>query len=163
MKNSPTYPTRWHCVHLWSLDTQPPQVEPSFLGVKKERPAIAQPRQGIKQSASSRNSLTFAPTRIASEKDVSATDHYLCKWPWGDSHFCGHVSPMFCNMSPFFFRLARVNIICTWVSGFFFLWPLWLCLPRFTLPKLMLILFSMFSTTDFFFRTSLSSFRLNLM
>ena len=37
----------------------------SFLGVKKERPAIAQPRQGIEHGVLSRNSQTFAPVPIA--------------------------------------------------------------------------------------------------
>ena len=33
----------------------------------------------------------------------------LCKPTRGDSHFRGHVSPMFCNMSPFFFYVTCAN------------------------------------------------------
>ena len=47
------------------LDTQAPQVGPSFLGVKKESPAIAQPQQGLEHGASSRNSQKFTPVPIA--------------------------------------------------------------------------------------------------
>ena len=35
------------------------------------------------------------------------TPKYLCKPTRGDSHFHGHVSPMFCNMSNFFFYVTR--------------------------------------------------------
>ena len=51
--------------HFQNLDTQAPQVGPSFLGVKKERPAIAQPHKGIEHGASIRNSQTFTPMPIA--------------------------------------------------------------------------------------------------
>ena len=53
---------------------------------------------------------------------------YLCKRAQGDSHFRGHVSPMFCNMSPFFFCVTRSNkYLILWF--FFFLWSFWLRLP----------------------------------
>ena len=52
-------------VHFQNLDTQAPQVGPSLLGVENERPAIAQPQQGIEHSASSRNSQMFTPVPIA--------------------------------------------------------------------------------------------------
>ena len=52
-------------VHFQNLDTQPPQVGPSFLGAKKENPAIGPPRQGVEYSASSQNSQTFTPVSIA--------------------------------------------------------------------------------------------------
>ena len=63
MKNSRTL--LGGIVHFWNFDTQAPQVGPSFLGVKKERPAIARPQQGIEHGASSRNSQTFTPVPIA--------------------------------------------------------------------------------------------------
>ena len=63
MKNSRTLPGG--IVHFQNLDTQAPQVGPSFFGVKKERPAIAQPQQGLEHGASSRNSQRFAPVHIA--------------------------------------------------------------------------------------------------
>ena len=47
-------------VHFRNLDTQPPQVGPSFLGT-----AIAQPQQGLEHGSSSRNSQTFTPVPIA--------------------------------------------------------------------------------------------------
>ena len=48
-------------VNFWNLDTQPPQVGPSFLGVKKERPANPQSQQGLEHGASSRSSQTSTP------------------------------------------------------------------------------------------------------
>ena len=63
MKTSLTLPGG--IVHFRNLDTQASQVGPSFLGVKKERPAMAQPRKGIKHGALSQNSQTFAPAPIA--------------------------------------------------------------------------------------------------
>ena len=42
-------------VHFRNLDTQARQVGPSFLGVKKERPATAQPHQGLNMVPSGRN------------------------------------------------------------------------------------------------------------
>ena len=63
MKNSRALPGG--IVHFRNLDTQAPQVGPSFLGIKKERPAIVQPQQGIDHGASSRNSQMFAPVPIA--------------------------------------------------------------------------------------------------
>ena len=63
MKNSHTLPGG--IVHFRNLDTHTPQMGPSFLDVKKERPAIAQPQQGFEHSASSQNSQTFAPVPIA--------------------------------------------------------------------------------------------------
>ena len=63
MKNSRTL--LGGIVHFRNLDTQAPQVGPSFLGVKKEMPAIAQPQQGLEHGASSRNSQTFTPVPIA--------------------------------------------------------------------------------------------------
>ena len=48
-----------------NFNTQAPQVGPSFLGVEKERPAIAQPHQGIEHGALSQNSQTFTPVPIA--------------------------------------------------------------------------------------------------
>ena len=62
MKNSGTLPDG--IVHFRNLDTQAPQVGPSFLGVENKRPAIAQPHQGIGHNASSRNSQTFTPVPI---------------------------------------------------------------------------------------------------
>ena len=61
-------------VHFRNFDTQAPQVRPSFLGVKKERPAIAQPPQGLEHGASSRNSQTFTPVPIAPECLCSKTN-----------------------------------------------------------------------------------------
>ena len=63
MKKSLTLPCG--IVRFQNLDTQAPQVEPLFFGIKKERPAIAQPRQGIEHGTSSQNSQTFAPVPIA--------------------------------------------------------------------------------------------------
>ena len=51
MENSRTLPDG--IVHFRNFDTQAPQMGPSFLGVEKERPAIAQPHQGIEHGASS--------------------------------------------------------------------------------------------------------------
>ena len=50
-------------VYFWNLVKQAPKVGLSFLGINMERPA--QPRQGIKQSALSLRSQTFAPAPIA--------------------------------------------------------------------------------------------------
>ena len=50
---------------------------PSFLGVKKERPAIAQPHQGIEHGASSRNSQMFTPVPIALCRGVLVVDVYI--------------------------------------------------------------------------------------
>ena len=63
MKNSVTLPVS--IVHFRNLDTQVPQVGPSFLGVKIERPAIAQPRQGIEHCALSSRYQVFALAPIA--------------------------------------------------------------------------------------------------
>ena len=63
MKNSRTLPGG--IVHFRNLDTQAPEVRPSFLGVKKERPTNAQPQQGLEHGASSRNSQSFTPVPIA--------------------------------------------------------------------------------------------------
>ena len=62
MKNSRTIPGG--IVRFRKLDTQAPQVGPSFLGVKNERPAIAQPQQGLEHGASSQNSQTFTHVPI---------------------------------------------------------------------------------------------------
>ena len=67
MKNSRTLPGG--IVHFRNLDTQAPQVGPSFLGIKKERPDIAQPQQGLEHGTSSRNSQTFTPVPIAPTYD----------------------------------------------------------------------------------------------
>ena len=63
MKNSRKLPGG--IVHFRNLDTQAPQVGHSFLGVKKERPAIAQPQQGLEHGALSQTSHTFSPMPIA--------------------------------------------------------------------------------------------------
>ena len=95
----------------------------------------------------SRDQIMSHSTRIPIELLFRQLCIYLFKPARGDSHFCGHVSPMFCNMSPFFFYLPLSLTVLT----------------AFILPTLMLILFSVCSTTDLFFYTSFSSFRLNLM
>ena len=51
-------------MHFRNLDTQALQVGPSFLGVKKERPAITQPHHEIEHGASSRNSQAFTPVPV---------------------------------------------------------------------------------------------------
>ena len=63
MKNSRTLPGG--IVHFRNLDTQAPQVGPSFLGVKKERPATAQPQQELEHGAFDPKLLTFTPVPIA--------------------------------------------------------------------------------------------------
>ena len=72
MKNSRTLPGG--IVHFRNLDTQAPQVGPSFLGVKKERPAIAQPRQGFEHGAFGPKSLTFTPAPIAPTVSSKSAD-----------------------------------------------------------------------------------------
>ena len=64
MKNSRLLPGG--IVHFQNFDKQAPQLGPSFLGVEKKRPAIAQPHQEIEHGALSRNSQTFTPVPIAS-------------------------------------------------------------------------------------------------
>ena len=73
----------------------------------------------------SRDQIMSHSTRIPIELLFRQLCIYLFKPARGDSHFCGHVSPMFCNMSPFLFYVTRAN---TWFSDFF-LWPYWLRLP----------------------------------
>ena len=51
-------------IAILSRHRAPPQVGPSFLGVKKERPAIAQPQQGLEHGALSQKSQTFTPVPI---------------------------------------------------------------------------------------------------
>ena len=63
MKNSRTIPGG--IVRFRKLDTQAPQVGPSFLGVKNERPAIAQPQQGLEHGAFEPKLVTFTPVPIA--------------------------------------------------------------------------------------------------
>ena len=63
MKNSLTLPGG--IVHFQNLEMQPPQGGPSFLGVKKERPAMAPPQRGIEHSALSSRSQMFAHAPIA--------------------------------------------------------------------------------------------------
>ena len=63
MENSLTLPGG--IVHFQNVDTQAPQVGPSFLGANKERAAIAHPRQGIEHSALISHFQTFAPAPIA--------------------------------------------------------------------------------------------------
>ena len=59
-------------VHFRNLDTQALRVGPSFLGVKKERPAIAQPRQGTEHGVFGSKSLTFTPAPIATNRKGSS-------------------------------------------------------------------------------------------
>ena len=61
-------------------------------------------------------------------EEVSHLPRFLCKRARGDSHFRGHVSPIFCNISAFFFYLTRANIVLDSLT-FDFLWPFWLRLP----------------------------------
>ena len=63
MKYSRTLPGG--IVHFRNFETQAFQVRPSFLGIKKEKPAIAQPQQGIEHGASIQNSQTFTSVLIA--------------------------------------------------------------------------------------------------
>ena len=51
-ENSRTLPG--DIVYFRNLDTQAPQVGPSFLGVKKERSAIARPHKGLNKVPSDR-------------------------------------------------------------------------------------------------------------
>ena len=68
-----------------------------------------------------------------------------------------HVSPMFCNMLPFFFYVTCVN---SWFSAFSPFFDRTGCVYP---PKVDAYTFSMCSTADLFCHTSLSSFKLNLM
>ena len=70
MKNSSTLPGG--IVHFQNLDTEAPQVGPSFLGVKKERPAIARPRQGLNMVPLDRNPWR-SPLRLPSSIGVLST------------------------------------------------------------------------------------------
>ena len=51
--------------------------------------------------------------RVRRGEKVSRFPRFLCKQVRGDSHFRGHVSPIFCNISAFFFYLTRANIVST--------------------------------------------------
>ena len=59
--------------------------------------------------------------------------YHLCKQARDDSHFLGHVSPIFCNISAFSLYLPTPIFDSL---TFFFLWPFWFL----TLPKLSLTL-----------------------
>ena len=57
-----------------------------------------------------------AECRVGKERKDQCKVLCLCKRPPGDSHFRGHVSPMICNMWPFFFYVTCAD---TWFSDFF--------------------------------------------
>ena len=54
----------WHCAQSGNFTHMRPGTH-SFLGAKKERPAVAQPRQGFEHGALIRDSQMFAPVPIA--------------------------------------------------------------------------------------------------
>ena len=62
MKNSRTLPGG--IVHFWNLDTQAPQVGPSFLGVKKEKVCYRATSAWFEHGAFGPKPLTFTPEPI---------------------------------------------------------------------------------------------------
>ena len=66
-------------------------------------------------------SASWWGTNIRAREDRLILEAYinLCKRPRGDSHFCGHVPPMFCNMLPFFFYLSPAQILDSLFFSFF--------------------------------------------
>ena len=78
-------------------DTQTLQVDPPlYLGIKMKRPAVSQPQQGIKHSALSPSSRTFAPAPSALA-DIDAENSWLAKTSYISSTYHLLMYRIICN------------------------------------------------------------------